>query len=194
MKHSYAQNTAFTLFFLCVLSLALSVHAEESTSQAPEAAHDRETRQELRTERRDEMGRVSNERIINLSRNITNRLTSALTRMEKISARIETRMEKMKSEGLDTTSGEAKLVEAMSLIATTQAALATATGSEATLTSDDPKESFRALRAQYMSIRDSIKQIHTLLKESVSLLRGVGKNGLSETQDGGNTASSSPTE
>jgi Mg2+ and Co2+ transporter CorA len=194
MKHSYIQHTAFTLFFLCVLSLALSVHAEESASQTPEASSDRENRQELRTERRGEMGRVSNERIINLSRNITNRLTSALTRMEKISARIETRIAKMKSEGTDVSEGEAKLAEAMSLIATTQAALATATGGETALTSDDPKESFRALRAQYMSIRDSIKQIHALLKESVSLLRGAGKNGLPETQDGGNTASSSPTE
>ncbi len=194
MKHVYAQHTAFTLFFLCVFSLALSVHAEESVSQVPEADRNKEARQELRTERRGEMGRVSNERILNLSRNITNRLTSALTRMSKISARIETRMEKMKSEGIDTAVGEAKLAEAMALIATTQAALATATGSETTLTSDDPKESFRALRAQYMSIRDSIKQIHALLKESVSLLRGAGKNGLSETQDGGNTASSTPTE
>lgn len=177
MKHVYAQHIGLSLLSVCLLSLALSVHAQEATTQtAPQDERGRDARQELRTERKSEVTRVSNERILNLSRNVTNRLTSALTRMSKISERIETRITKLKSLGVDTTEGEARLAEAKDLIATTGTALSTATGGEMTLTGDDPREAFHALRAQFTSIRDSIKQIHGLLRETVSLLKEAVTN------------------
>lgn len=174
MKHVYPQHIGLSLLSVCLLSLALSVHAQEATTQDERG---RDARQELRTERKSEVTRVSNERILNLSRNVTNRLTSALARMSKISERIETRITKLESLGVDTTEGKAKLTEAMDLIATTQSALTTATGGEMALTGDNPKEAFQALRAQFMSIRDSVKQIHGLLREVVSLLKEAVRSG-----------------
>ena len=178
MKHSITlQKNALLLLTLLSLVLASFAYAQEDAAAPEQGMRAGEARQELREERRTAVQGVSHERIFNLSRNVNDRLTSALLRMEKIGKRLETRITKLQSLGIDTALAEAKLSEAMTLISTTQVTLASIASQQMALTGDDTREAFKAIRAEFITARDAIKQIHGLLREVVSLLKEAVRNG-----------------
>lgn len=178
MKHSTTlQKNTILLLTLLSLVLASFAYAQEDNAAPEQGVRAGEARQELREERKTAVQEVSHERIFNLSRNVTDRLTSALLRMEKIGTRLETRIAKLQSLGIDTAPAEAKLSEAMVLISTTQGALASIASQQMALTGDDTREAFKAIRAEFITARDAIKQIHGLLRETVSLLKEAVRNG-----------------
>ncbi|MCR4285996.1 MAG: hypothetical protein NUW00_03845 [Candidatus Kaiserbacteria bacterium] len=178
MKHSITlQKNALLLLTLLSLVLASFAYAQEDAVAPEQGVRAGEARQELREERRTAVQSVSHERIFNLSRNVNDRLTSALLRMEKIGKRLETRITKLQSLGIDTAPAEAKLSEAMTLISTTQGTLASIASQQTALTGDDTREAFKAIRAEFITARDTIKQIHGLLREVVSLLKEAVRNG-----------------
>lgn len=178
MKHSTTlQKNALLLLTLLSLVLASFAYAQEDAVAPEQGVRAGETRQELRDERKNAVQGVSHERIFNLSRNVNDRLTSALLRMEKIGKRLETRITKLQSLGIDTAPTEVKLSEAMALINTTQGTLASIASQQMALTGDDTREAFKAIRAEFITARDAIKQIHGLLREVVSLLKEAVRNG-----------------
>jgi hypothetical protein len=82
-----------------------------------------ENRIELRTERQAVLQEVRQQRVINLSANISNRMEAAIARITDIITRFEVRIDKMSEVGLETSEAKAKLVEAKTSIASAKSTL-----------------------------------------------------------------------
>jgi ABC-type transporter Mla subunit MlaD len=164
--------------FACVLGVGIvSVQAEE-TGEATASPGERvreniAERQEIREERREVFTSTIQDRIVNLSNNVAARLSSVLVRMDHIAARLETRIDKLTHAGVDTSSARAKLTEAQKTIDNAQAKLSSLSSASNAIRSDSPRETFALVRAQFTEIRDLARQAHTLLKETVSLLKNA---------------------
>lgn len=159
-------------FFVATIPLTHAQNAEPSG--AGQNAVD--ARQGNRDAREPALSRNTQERVINLSRNIINRLTAAVERMDNIIARLETRIEKLKVLGVDTTSAEIKLTDAKNALAAAKDTLEELNSVETSLKSDAPRAAFRSIRTQFIGAHDLIKQTRTLLAETVALLKDAVKS------------------
>lgn len=134
-----------------------------------------EQRGAIRENHTNTITRAFQDRIINLIRNIQTRLSAAIERMDNIIIRLESRMAKMKSLGVDTTLAESKLLLAKESSLRAHDALTSTQGTETSIRSATPKETFKTIKARLIETRDHIKQTHALLKETISALREVVK-------------------
>ncbi len=169
------------LVFALVLGAYASIAAAQGTSTeaVPENAargEMREARMEAKEERRVALQKQLQDRIVNLASNVTNRLNAATGRMENIIGRLDSRITKLKAVGVDTESAEAKLVEAKNALAETKVKLATLGSVHAAVTGETPRESYIVIRAEFLAVRDGIKQTHALLRETVTLLKDAVRN------------------
>lgn len=186
-KHAYE-----ILIFLIVVLFAVYTHAEEpeaemsasstdsgsvSENQASSSPLDAtlptETPANIREEHRAQLERRFQDRIFNLSRNVTNRLNATAARLQNISNRLDARILKLKNAGSDTTLAEAKLTEAKNTLQEAQSSFDALPSVQQALTSDTPRESFKIIRTTFFSIRDSLKRAHALLSETVVLLKNA---------------------
>ncbi len=175
-------------YVLVVLVFVYGVHvatlfAEElatSTTTTTEAIQMNPPEQQqsaVRENRTTTITRAFQDRIINLIRNIQTRLSAAIERMDNIITRLESRMAKMKSLGIDTTLAESKLSLAKESSLRAHDALTSARGTEISIRSATPQETFKTIRIQLIETRDHIRQTHALLKETSSALREAMRAG-----------------
>lgn len=113
------------------------------------------------------------ERVINLSSNVTKRLDAGVSRLNNISDRIKTRIEKLKSQNIDTSAAETKLDEAQKKLDEAEGRLLVIGSVADAISSDTPHEKFASIRGEFMKIRDLLKEAQVLLKETVSLLKSA---------------------
>ena len=120
------------------------------------------------------------ERVINLASNVSLRLTAATGRFGDIVARLETRIEKFKLEGVDTAPAEAKLTEAKHVLVSAIIALDGLPSAKAAVSGDTPREAMGEIRVQIMAIRDDLGRVQTLLRETIALLKEALRNAEAE--------------
>lgn len=133
----------------------------------------RETQKTMLTSQRQE-------RIINLAGNINERLDAAITRLANITARLYTRIDKLKKSGIDTSLAETKLTQAKDIINTSSNELAQIGSIQTIVSSDSPREAFAKIRMQFINIRTSLMEAHALLRETVALLKEAVQKAESE--------------
>jgi hypothetical protein len=113
------------------------------------------------------------DRIFNLSRNVSSRLLASINRLENISNRLDTRIVKLKNTGVDTSSAEAKLGEARNSLSEARSSLESLPSVQQALTSDTPQASFQKIRTIFLATRDLLKKSHSQLSETVVLLKNA---------------------
>ena len=135
-----------------------------------------EERQELREERGGALSENFQNRIINLTQNVTLRLTSAVNRLDNISNRFESRIIKTKGMGSDTSTAETRLSDARIALMQAKTALNSMDSVRSVITSETPRESFRTIRTQIVFVRDQLTLTHGLLQETLVALKETIQN------------------
>jgi hypothetical protein len=144
-----------------------------TTEQRQETrAENVEQRQTLRLERQTALQDVRQQRVLNLSANISNRMDGAIERIFTIITRVEQRIEKLKAAGADTAAAEVKLRESAQLLAEARTAIANIDNLvyNAT-TSAEPITAWQNVKGVYKEAGGLIRSSHATLKEVVSLLK-----------------------
>ncbi len=169
------------LTFIGTLLIVASAHAqaipepvtplETSRVQNNGTSSVQDAMKEKIAERKMAINQNMQDRIINLATNVTNRLKAGSSRMENIIIRIESRILKLKAENIDVTRAEAKLGEAKISLAAATTAIAQLGSIQNAITSDDFRGAFAPIRAQFMTIRNLLRQTHMSLQETVLLLK-----------------------
>lgn len=131
-----------------------------------------EDRQELRNERQAALSVVRQQRVLNLSANISNRMEAAITRLYNIVGRLETRIQTLKNNGINTSEAEAKLREAANSLSEARTAIGNIDTlvKEAT-SSTEPQNRWTKVRETYKTTGEHIRKAHQALRETVSLLK-----------------------
>lgn len=158
---------------LCA-GITTAIAAEETPVAMPavERMRDKvEERTETRAERRETLESNVQYRVINLASNVTGRLIAALDRMDHIAARLETRIDKLHTLGVDTTGAKSRLAEAQKAIDDGNAKLKNIPSVDTAIRGEKPRESFVAIRAEFVAVRDLVRQSHTLLIDTVAILK-----------------------
>lgn len=129
-------------------------------------------RQELRTERQAVLRAELQQRVLNLSANISNRMEAAISRIFNIIDRLEIRITKLREAGINTTASESKLREASQLLAEARQTLSSIDESvyDAT-TSTEPQNRWQEVRQIYQTAGSQIRQSHQALRDCVALLK-----------------------
>ncbi len=150
-----------------------------------------EERAELRDQRQSVLSGVRQQRVLNLSANISNRMEAAIDRLFNIVGRLEQRIFKLNSEGINTEAASAKLREAAQQLASARARLGNIDTlvTEAT-TSQEPKTAWQTVRTVYQQTGTEILASHQALRETISLLKQAIAAGASQPTDTTETASS----
>lgn len=120
-------------------------------------------------------------------RNMLARLNAAVDRFEKIAARIDSRIEKLRSEGVDVSAAVTLQAEAKAKIAEADAQVSAIV--KPTITSDMTREqvkaAFEAARAQVKAAHQAIKDAHKALHESVVALKRIDASANAEASASG---------
>lgn len=116
----------------------------------------------------------SQTRIINLAANISNRFDGIIYRLENISGRLNTRIEKQTAAGYDVSAARASLQNANNALKDAKKqmdgideAVIGAIGST------DPRREWEDVRTRFTSTRDSIKIAYTELKNTVANIKNA---------------------
>lgn len=177
----YSLTTKYAPYLILAATLLLSsafVFAQEPasiTGEAPQTntQQNEEVRGAAREERRVALETRFQERIVNLSANVTKRITAGTDRMTNITLRIDSRIQKLKAQGVGTGAVEAKFSEAKNALTATHEAIAKFGSAQAAIGSETPKESFSVIRGQFSDARAALKNTHTLLRETIALLKAA---------------------
>jgi hypothetical protein len=186
-----------------------STSGEAGTSHTEDKAVRMETQQEKRDARKETVSekleerkavlteRIQN-RIFNLTENMSTRMTAAVGRLRDIAKRIESRIQKLEERGVDTGVTADLLGDIFTGLDLAESKLqALPSQVEAAVSSDNPREAFKAVRASYKEVHVIIRRAHALLRDAVSLLkeavrtaelgRGVSDAVSEHTDDDGHT-------
>lgn len=114
---------------------------------------------------------TARERVRHLAANMSNRLEAIRDRFENIEARVESRIEKSKAAGLDTTVAAAKAQEAKDALRdfSTEFSSIDSLVNEF-VTANDPRQSWGEVRAVYQESRDDLLAAHSALLAAVNAL------------------------
>lgn len=187
------QHLKFTLAFILVAGgflLTYNAYAQESATTTTESTTTRpinprpeerqaaleervETRQAVRADRQAALSEIRQQRILNLSANISNRMDAAVARLFSVIERLETRIVKMQQTGFDTTAAETKLREAAEQVASARALLSNIdTLVYNATTSEQPLTNWQEVRTTYQEVARLIRASHQSLRETIALLKG----------------------
>lgn len=158
---------------LCA-SITTAIAAEETPVAVPAVERMRakaETRAETRAERREALESTVQDRVINLANNVTGRLTAALDRMSNIAVRIDSRIAKLDTMGVETSLAKTRLAEAQKVIEDARTKLKNIPSIDNGIRGDAPRESFATIRAEFVIVRDLARQSHALLIDTVVILK-----------------------
>jgi hypothetical protein len=112
------------------------------------------------------------DRIINLSANMSYRLEAASGRLQNIIVRLESRLDKIKAEGRDTTEAEGVLAKAQDSVGLAISEMSDIDESVASLVgSATVQKDWALVKQKYINSHQHIKEAHALLRETVTLLK-----------------------
>lgn len=147
----------------------------------------REKLQEKKATREAKLTAVKQERIKSFWEKLYKRLLAHVSRLEKLIERMEARLAKIKSTNptTNTTSIENQLGKAKDLLEDTKLKLEEANNQiDEVISSGDPKEAFKKVRAVVEEIREDLKEIHKILVHEIGSLKGLrvgDKSGVTPT-------------
>jgi hypothetical protein len=99
-------------------------------------------------------------------------MDAAIIRLMNISGRLETRIELLQSQGIDTSRATIALTEAQVKLTDAQTRLVRAkTEAETALDGDTPFQSFPPIRREFRALRDEIRGAYILIRESLAELK-----------------------
>ena len=114
------------------------------------------------------------DRITNLAANISNRFDAIIDRLQNITDRLAVRIEKMNTEGYDTSLAQTSLGATQSALGAARAELSTIDADVAAVVgSPDPRARWQDVRSSFLSARDSIRLAHAELKNAIMHLKAA---------------------
>jgi hypothetical protein len=123
-------------------------------------------------ERRAELTERSQDRIINLAANMSNRIDAAITRMQNIIDRITSRIEKLEGSDLDTVTATNALASAqLSIDAAKEAMVIIDSEVSFAVESEDVRNQWQSVRAMYIEIHNHLKTAYSEIKASIAALK-----------------------
>jgi len=123
-----------------------------------------------------QLAEVRKEKIRDFFGLMSRRIEALINRLEKITERIEFRVNKIKEEnqGVDTAKIESDVQEAKDLISTAKVNLeALNSNLEIALGSDNPKEAFTVIREGLKEIKDNLVEAHRILVHVIGDIKGL---------------------
>jgi len=163
--------------FVCPTTTATPTEAvpnEPPSTPTPDPVTNPEPRplSNLPNERPGALSTQQQQRIINLSANISNRLDAVVARLYAIIARLETRIEKTAQTGVDTTEATLHLRRAATNLADARSRLFDIDERVLTATnSDQPFVKWRELSEHYRTTGNLIREAHANLRSTVVALK-----------------------
>lgn len=187
-------NTRLTLTLIGCLFLTpfLVLHAQTSTASSSSGGiienviqnvtDIKDTVQEhlpgSSAERNTTLQRRTEERIINLASNISNRLDGVTARLQNISSRLNVRLEKQAADGYDVSSAKASLEAANTSLNAAHSQMNGIDGAvRDAIGSNNPRGEWAKVRVKFITARDDIRTAHTELKNTVNNLKTAPKVG-----------------
>ena len=114
------------------------------------------------------------ERVTNLAAKMSNRMEAVIQRLQNITTRLESRIDKLRDSGIDTTSSQAALASAqLSLDAAVLEISDIDTSVYNAVSSADARAGWTNLKAEFTTIGNSIRTAHSELQSSISLLKAA---------------------
>jgi DNA repair exonuclease SbcCD ATPase subunit len=170
---THTLHTFKVVLFTLILLLCATAYAEESVPAENTSVlrMNQEERMGQRAERRGVLSTQLQERITNLANNIKGRFTAAIERLGKIIVRLDSRIEKLKANDVDTAAAEAKLADAKDTLEEAKERVANLESFWAAISGDTPRESFAAIREEFKAIRDLLQKTRAEILETVALLK-----------------------
>lgn len=151
------------------------------------AAERQVERQAVADERRAALTERLQERFTNLAANMSNRMEAAITRLSNIANRLESRIDKLQANNVDTAAAEATLASArLSLNEATTALTNIDIDVAEFVSAEDARTAWTTTRTQFVTARDHIKTAHTELRATIAALKSAVAN--TETGPGVNEA------
>lgn len=137
-------------------------------------------RTESQGERQGSLQAKTQERITNLAANISNRFDAIIDRLQNITDRLALRIEKMNTEGYDTSLAKSSLELTQSALSDARTELLTIDADVASVVgSPTPKAQWQTVRSSFLSARDSIKIAHGELKNAIIHLKAAPQSATS---------------
>jgi chromosome segregation ATPase len=186
MKQKKASGTIFAATLitnLLILSIAAPALAQEPATDASQREIRREATLQDREERQETRRVEAENRIRAHIGAMLRRFNAAIDWLEKISERIESRIAKLKEDGVNTSEAEGYLNEAKTEIAEAKSAVSSLSeAAEEALSAESLREAFQRVRELVQTARESIKDAHAALIKAVrSLKPGINRGGETET-------------
>ncbi len=192
--HKLHTYTLLCILFFCVAFVAVAQEASttpsDTTSTTTQERADAEVREDTQIGRYSAYTTQVQDRLINLIQNVQTRLTAAINRMDNIIGRLDSRIAKLKAEGVNTIPAEETLTRAKENVIAAKATLASLSSPTQAIRGDSPRESFQMIKTQLGTVRDLLKETHRYLRETVGLLKTAIREKtplVSPTETGGTT-------
>lgn len=168
----YTFASSLALSAILILSIQTAFAQEDARELMPDNISEERASEPttVRPQTRGALGVEAQNRIRNLTANVTNRFSAALSRMDAISARLESRIGKMSIAGRETADASEKLAEVQAAIARARVALSEIGSIDAAVSGDSPRDAYQVIRRQFADIRLELGNIQVLLRETLTIL------------------------
>jgi hypothetical protein len=143
-----------------------------STETTVEATPTPTPRRDLTNVRQQALDTVRQQRVINLSANISNRMEAVIERLTNIIDRLETRMSTLRATGVNTTAAEAELQNAALKLANARQLLSTIDiDVYGAATAANPYTTWLTVRSKYQNAGSEVRAAYQSLRTIIALLR-----------------------
>jgi len=139
-------------------------------------------RQQQVEERSTQLQARAQERILNLAANMSNRMEAAITRIENISIRLESRISKLSAQGIDTAEAELQLAGAkLSIEAATESIAEIDELVTSMVMGEAARKGWIEVRKTFLTTRDHLRTAQAELRASVAALKLALREAATET-------------
>lgn len=167
LKERFASTTNRLLERKAEVKERIASSTERKVEKKVERKAEMEVRKASSTERRIERQQDIAKR---QAEHVIKTLTATIERLEKILARIESRIEKIKAEGKDVSLAEGFVVEVKAYLADAQVSLEALAFID--LSADKAKENFERVRAAVAEVKIHLRAAHESLMKAIRALKG----------------------
>ena len=116
--------------------------------------------------------KVAQTRLLNLAANMSNRMEAAVTRLQNVTDRLTSRLNKMEEQGINVSDARAELVKAQTkLDEATQNLASIDTEVNAFVGSATPRENWQNLKNTYLDTRSAIISAHQNILATINLAK-----------------------
>lgn len=161
-----------TIVVLCTVFFTASlVHAQNqnATTGMP-------NRDEMREARQMQISENVQNRLINLVDNITRRIIATEVRFENIIARLDSRIAKLETEGVDTVATKERLNATKNSLENVKNSIKNLSSAARAITSEKPREAMAQIRTDLRTIQSQLRETHQGLIATVALLKEAIQN------------------